>query len=104
MDKATDREIVVVGGDWNTQIRRDIDRRWENVLGVHGQEIGSRYGEELVNWCQDHGLLMASTHTWQQERGTWWQSEENTLIKCRIRKGGGWGYIPGPVTVAAYGV
>ena len=78
MDKADSRDIVVIGGDWNTQVRKDYERRWEGVLGEHGQEHSSRYAGEMLNWALEHNLLIANSFTWKRTRATWWHPRYGT--------------------------
>ena len=72
LDKASRRVTPILGGDFNREVGPTKDKLWTQVLGP------SKGGEELLNFCEQEGLVVANTFSSQKHKATWYHNRWGT--------------------------
>lgn len=70
LTKVRPRFIVIIAGDFNSEVGRRDDN-FPDVLGPHGPSNRNTRGIQLLQFCQNHGLIVANTWTQQQNKTSW---------------------------------
>ena len=65
-------ERVIIGGDFNANWGKDRARA--GVCGKYGVGRGSEAGRELVDWCEENGLVIVNSFRPHRNRGTWFHN------------------------------
>ncbi|CAK9042446.1 Caroteno-chlorophyll a-c-binding protein [Durusdinium trenchii] len=93
LDHSSSRLKVVLAGDFNAEVGATHDALWTHVLGPYGDSRRTRGGVELLQFCEDEGLVVANTYTAQTHKGTWfhnrWGTEhalDHFLVKASDRR------------------
>ena len=65
-------EKLIIGGDFNANWGKDRAR--VGVCGKYGVGRGSDAGNELMDWCEENGLVIVNSFMTHQNRGTWFHN------------------------------
>ena len=97
---------TIVGGDFNAEVGKMDSEDVQEILGPEGNTRRTKAGKEWLQWCAEHGLLVAHTFTPGGNKTTWWlhrygtehildmilmsQEDRAALISCKaIHEGRG---------------
>ena len=75
----TSKQIVVIGGDSNAQIGRNIgvyDK--SNTVGRCGFRRTNPQGEDQIEWLTEHELCWVNSFFYMKKRGTWFNRASKT--------------------------
>ena len=64
------RERLVIGGDFNANVGRGNARL--GVCGKYGVGRMNEAGRDLIDWCEEHGLVYVNSFMRHVRRGTVW--------------------------------
>ena len=75
----TAKQVVVIGGDINAQIGRNI-RAYDksNTVGRYGFRRTNPQGEDQIEWLTEHGLCWVNSFFYMKKRGTWFNRGNRT--------------------------
>ena len=62
-------ERLVIGGDFNSNVGRMNER--EGVCGKFGVGRMNEAGRDLIDWCEENGLVHVNSYMKHARRGTW---------------------------------
>ena len=65
-------EKLVIGGDFNANWGKNQAR--VGVCGKYGVGTGSEAGREMVEWCEENGLVIVNSFMPHRNRGTWFHN------------------------------
>ena len=65
-------ERLIIGGDFNANWGKDRER--QGVCGKYGIGRGSEAGRDLVEWCEENGLVITNSFVPHRNRGTWFHN------------------------------
>ena len=51
-------EVICTMGDLNAKVGDD---RYQNIVGMHGLDQRNKWGQRLIQFCQDNKLIIATT-------------------------------------------
>ncbi|CAJ1384886.1 unnamed protein product, partial [Effrenium voratum] len=71
---------LIVGGDFNAEIGANQAQHYPTVMGQFGSGSTSRTGPELLEWCQQEGLVIIDSRFQQPlaKKYTWWHPSNGT--------------------------
>ena len=78
LDSAFTRLKPILGGDFNGEVGAAKDRLWKHVLGPYGDHRRTKGGEELLQFCEQEGLVVANSFTQQTCKATWFHNRWGT--------------------------
>ena len=59
-------DLTIVMGDLNTKVGKDTSN-WGDVLGGHGEEVCNENGKRVLQFSNEHNLLISNTLVPTQE-------------------------------------
>ena len=93
LDKASGRVTPILAGDFNGEVGPTKDKLWTQVLGPFGDSRRTKGGEELLNFCEQEGLVVANTFSSQKHKATWYHNRWGTahaldhfLVRARDKR------------------
>ena len=93
LDKASGRVTPILAGDFNGEVGPTKDKLWTQVLGPFGDSRRTKRGEELLNFCEQEGLVVANTFSSQKHKATWYHNRWGTahaldhfLVRARDKR------------------
>ena len=93
LDKASGRMTPILAGDFNGEVGPTKDKLWTQVLGPFGDSRRTKGGEELLNFCEQEGLVFANTLSSQKHKATWYHNRWGTahaldhfLVRARDKR------------------
>ena len=67
--KSPENDILIVQGDWNAQMGKDIHKTWQGTAGRFGHEKINKRGERLLEFAKHHNLVVTNTRFHGQRHG-----------------------------------
>jgi len=62
-------ECLIIGGDFNANVGKGNNR--EGVCGKYGLGSCNEAGRDLLDWCEENGLVYVNSYMRHRRRGTW---------------------------------
>ena len=72
LEKTENHNLLVIGGDMNAEVGAEVDSAHRDVLGAFGDRHRTKSGEELIEFCREEGLSVASSFFQEKCKHTWW--------------------------------
>ena len=100
IEKVRSDERVIIAGDMNAEMAGRESERNDGITGPYSNGKLSETGKELLAWCREEGMIVASTFFQQKCKATWWhpgygsgheldhmlikQRDRHDLVQCRV--------------------
>ena len=63
---------MLIGGDFDAEVGAQLDKDNTDVLGAFGDKHRTATGNEIIEFCREEGLMVASIFYKQRCKHTWW--------------------------------
>jgi len=94
IDQTHKKDILIVQGDWNAQVGKEVRKDWPDTCGGHSNEDTNDRGLRLLEFAKYNNLLLANTlgphkasrrWTWHHPRGMHHSQIDYILVQKRFR-------------------
>ena len=95
-NQAPKKDILIVQGDWNAKVGKDIQENWQDIYGPFCNATTSERGFRLLEFATYNKLCLANTYgphkhsrrwTWHSLNGQHHNQIDYILLKQRFRSG-----------------